>query len=369
MILNLPENRKAIISYLDEVNEDIFISEFVIPFFNSQGYQVFRINSHGPGEHGKDIIFCRYVPMFFENEFLSVQAKAEKITTANIVKFGDQLKRALKIKFAPRSGSGDLSPHYAVFINARKHTNDAHTEFPQLVDSPHIKILSQENVCELIMQSGIAPEILLNKLSIEDSETQSEKDELVYKTLLGNIPAETDELLDHKLKFIKTDLSQKTKDLVIEYIYDRWMQNRSWAGTVKPMKWFDLYFDFFSQKNGSYLLDVIEEFTSTTPSFDAASYTESVVGKIQIETIQWFEDEFVNLCARKILPRPQRNTDILLDKLQAAKEAGIIKKPNIELTDKILLFKRYQKEGNTQKMKKIDEEIFYIIYPDQKPKQ
>lgn len=135
MILKLPENRKMIIDYLEKVDEDTFIDEVVIPFFGSQGYQVYRINSHGPGEHGKDIIFYRHVPIFFESEFIAVQAKAEKVTTANVAKFSGQLSRALNTKFATRSGAGDLYPHYAIFINARKHSNDAYTEFPQHVNS------------------------------------------------------------------------------------------------------------------------------------------------------------------------------------------------------------------------------------------
>ncbi len=47
MILKLPENHKMIIDYLNKVDEDTFIDEIVIPFFGSQGYQVYRINSHG----------------------------------------------------------------------------------------------------------------------------------------------------------------------------------------------------------------------------------------------------------------------------------------------------------------------------------
>ncbi len=57
------------------------------------------------------------------------------------------------------------------------------------------------------------------------------------------------------------------------------------------MKWFDLYFDFFSQKNAKYLLDIIEEFISSTHSFDALPYTKSVISKMQPELIQSFEDE------------------------------------------------------------------------------
>jgi hypothetical protein len=114
MILKIPENRKKIIEYLEEVNEDPFINEFIIPFFNSQGYQTYRINSHGPGEHGKDIIFCKYIPFFFENEFIAVQAKAEKVTSSNTSKIGDQIKRTLNTPFTSRSGTGDLTPHYAI---------------------------------------------------------------------------------------------------------------------------------------------------------------------------------------------------------------------------------------------------------------
>jgi len=84
MILTLPENRKKIVEYLDNISEDDFIEEFIIPFFGSHGYQVYRINTHGPGEHGKDIIFCRYVPIFFESEFIAVQAKAERVKSSNV---------------------------------------------------------------------------------------------------------------------------------------------------------------------------------------------------------------------------------------------------------------------------------------------
>ena len=57
MILRIPENRKVIIEYLKNINEDNFMEEIVIPLFTSNGYYVYRINTHGPGEHGKDIIF------------------------------------------------------------------------------------------------------------------------------------------------------------------------------------------------------------------------------------------------------------------------------------------------------------------------
>ncbi len=57
-----------------------------------------------------------------ENEFVSVQAKAEKVTTSNVTKFSDQLKRALRTKFAQISWSGELLPHYWV-IPLRQQTS------------------------------------------------------------------------------------------------------------------------------------------------------------------------------------------------------------------------------------------------------
>jgi hypothetical protein len=366
MILKLPENRKKIIDYLNCVDEDTFINEFVIPFFCSQGYQVYRLNSHGPGEHGKDIIFVRYIPIFFENEFISVQAKAEPVTTSNVEKFGSQLKRALKTKFAPHSGSGDLCSHYAVFINARKHSNDAYTEFPQLVNSPHGKILSQENVCELIMQFGIAPERLLGQLSMSTPEIQSKEDSVVVETILGNNPADLDSLLDHKLKLLRDKIDYTTKELVIDYVYERWESDRTWIGTVKPMKWFDTYFDFFSEKSSKYLLTIFDELLSSTPSFDAFSYTESVVKKITPELLAPIENDFINLCARRSVSYPKDKTEYLYKKLKEFVDSNLIKSTtNRSIAEKVLLIEKYRKEGKSEERKKLEEDLCYFLYPDE----
>ena len=364
MILKLPENRKMIIAYLNKVDEDTFIDEIVIPFFGYQGYQVYRINSHGPGEHGKDIIFCRYVPAFFENEFIAVQAKAENVTTANVKKFSDQLTRALKTKFASRSGSGDLSPHYAVFINARKHSNDAYTEFPQLVDSKHAKILSQENVCELILQSGIAPQHLLDKLSTSSKDTQSQEDKLVIDTILTNNPADIDNLLEHKLKFLKDEIGTRTKEIVIDYIYDRWQMDRSWSGTVKPMKWFDQYFDFFkSEKQFKYLLEVFEELTASNPSYEALSYTSSVVRKVTPEMLSYISDDFIHFCARRILSIKNEYDNLVLRKLDKLQEEKLINKKELNEMAKLIL-KFREDELDDSEYKEVKNKIDSFAYPE-----
>lgn len=365
MILKLPENRKKIIDYLNKVNEDTFIDEFVIPFFGSQGYQVYRINSHSSGEHGKDIIFCKYVPVFFENEFISVQAKAEQVTTSNVSKCSEQLTRALKTKFAPRSGTGDLYPHYAVFVNARKHSNDAYTEFPQLVNSQHVKILSQENVCELILQSGVAPKHLLEQLSMSTPNVQSKEDKVIFETILGNIPAKIDNLLDHQIKFLKDKIAPKTKELIIDYIFDRWEMDRSWAGTVNPMKWLNLYFDFLSLKHSKYLLRVFDELLSSTASFNALPYTQSVVKKITPELLASIEDEFIKYCAQRSRSYPRERIEYLFEKLKEFVDSKLIKDSNnLVLAEKVLLIDKYRHEKKTKK-KKIEEEVCNILNPDE----
>ena len=141
MILNSPENRKAVTEYLEALNEDEFIDDFVIPFFSSHGFYLYRAADHGPGEHGKDLIFYRHIPMFYDNEYLVIQAKSEKLTTRNVQKFSSQIKRALDVPFNPKSGGGELRAHYAIFINSKRHANDADFEFHKMVaDSQHVKI-------------------------------------------------------------------------------------------------------------------------------------------------------------------------------------------------------------------------------------
>lgn len=365
MILTIPENRKKIIDYLNSVDEDTFLEEFVIPFFGSQGFQVYRINSHGPGEHGKDVIVCRYVPIFLENEFIVIQAKAEQVTTSNVNKFSDQINRALKTKFAPRSGNGELYPHYAVFINARKHSNDAYTEFPQLVNSVHIKILSQENVCDLIIQTGIAPHHLLKQLSKNTPEDQSKEDKLVFKIILGNDPSEIDNLLDHKLKFLKDEITTKTKELVIDYIYDRWQMDRSWSGTVKPMKWFDVYFDFFTEKHSKYLLTVFDELMSSTPSFEAMPYTRSVIRKIKPELLSSIEEEFILYCAERVVSYPRDNIVSLIDKLDELYQADMIKDSKLrKIAHTIISIEDRKNKLSKEGYKKAEEAVYDFLYPD-----
>jgi hypothetical protein len=366
MLLNTPENRLAITEYLENVGEDSFIKEFIIPFFSSNGYYLYRINSHGPAEHGKDIIFYRHVPIFYDNEYVVVQAKSEKVIPSNVERCSSQMVRALKISFKPKSGGPNLNPHYAIFVNSKKHTNDAYIEFQELIkEYPHIKILSQENVCELIIKTSIAPKHLLDKLSKNISENQTQEDEMVLSAILSNIPSEMDDMLDHKMKFIKDKLSAQTKELVITYILDRWHKDMSWDGTYKPMKWLDTYFEFISENQLEQLFDVFNELSSSTPSFKALPYTKSVVEQIHPAQIKHIEKDFVDFVARRVISYPKDNIDVFFDKIRQYSESDIeIDKASNETINKILLYQDAKRRRDKEECKRLDTELYYIAHPD-----
>ena len=338
MLLRIPENRIAITKYLNRIDEDSFIEEFVIPFFQSYGFQVYRINQHGPGEHGKDIIFARYVPLFLDSEYVSVQAKAETVKASNVSHFAHQLNRALKVPFPSRSGQGELLPNSAVFLNARKHTNDATREFSRLLDTPQfVRILSQENICDLILDSGIGPAQLISKLSQSGISELSEQDRFVYDILMNNEPRAVEQLFDYQLELIRHNISPSIKEMVIDAILLRWRQDPSWVGTVKPMMWLDRYFDFFTERQSPYLLDIIGELTSSAPSFKAASYTYSVVKKITPQMLAPQAEEFSRLCAEMTVSYGRQDSPLVWEKLRELDASGLVNNPEtVELIRKTL---------------------------------
>jgi len=365
MILRIPENRKVIIEYLKNINEDNFMEEIVIPLFTSNGYYVYRINTHGPGEHGKDIIFFRYNPLFFENDYIAVQAKAEILKISNVEEFASQIKRAMKIRFPSKSGQGDLLPGGVIFINARKHTNEANVEFPQLIGEyfQFVRILSQENVCDLILNSGIGPKTLIDKLALADTEIINVDDRLVYDVLMWGNPAEIDKLFDHQLRLIRSNISHKVKKMVIETINLRWQQDRSWEGTFKPMKWFDDYFDFFDPRQYSYLQDILEEYTSLSPSFKAEPHTRSIVNKIKPEMLATQAKWFIYFCGRLSLGGGSENRVVVIKKLEELYNSDLVSSPDLkQLMEKILKFRELRRGDND--FGKLGDEIEQIVYPE-----
>lgn len=367
MLLKTPENRNSIIRYLKRIDEDSFIEEFVFPFFTSFGFQVYRINSHGPGEHGKDIILSRYLPYFLDTEYVAVQAKAETVNASNVDKFARQVNRSLKVSFPSKSGQGNLLPNSAIFINARRHTNDANVEFPELIDNPqYVRILSQENVCDLIMNYGIGPEKLISKLSQADSESMSQDDKTVY-TALMNEPNSIDHLLDHQLPLIRHKISRRLQEMVIDAINHRWKEDSSWSGTVKPMKWFDMYFDFFTERQYPYFLDIFKELTSSSKSYDAEYYTQSVVRKTSPQMWATQAKEFIYESAEASINIGSMNKDIALNKLQELYSSDLVSEQKLKAlmrrTIKLLKLSRRDDEYS-----ELYDKISKTLYPERKRK-
>ena len=320
MLTNTPENRAEINRYLEQVSEDDFIDDFIIPFYSSHGYYLYRINSHGPGEHGKDLLFYRHVPIFFDNEYLAIQAKAESIGTGNVIKFKDQLFRAIGTPFNTKSGNGTQKPNYVVLINARRSTNDGDTEINRLIDGfPNIKVLTQENVCELILKTGIAPNSLLSRLAICEAavSTRTDEDRLIIDILLKSQPANIDQLFDHQLALIKNSISIDVKEMAITYLFNLWENDRSWDGTIKPMKWLNKYFDLIQPRQFPLLINVLSELTSSTPSYRAQSDTYQVSNKITSVMMESSVTELLKLCARIFTDqKPYKNIPLnLLEEL------------------------------------------------------
>ena len=271
MILNSPENRHSINEYLESVNEDEF--------------------------------------------------------TISIV---DQLKRAYGTPFSLRSGGGHARPHYAILVNARRHSNDADKELNDLLsEDPHFKILSQENVCELIIKSGVAPRPLLDQLSTDIPSALTPEDRLVYDALVTGTPADANACLDNQLGLIESRISQDTKELVIEYIHQRWMQDKSWDGTVSPMRWFNRFFGFISENQLPYLIPILEEYCSTNPSFAARSDTTAIVGKIGTSHLLPIAEEFIRFCAERTLSMVPRNMGTLVVKITELLESEQVADPTL----------------------------------------
>jgi len=299
MILHNSYNRSLILEYLETVSEDDFIEHVIIPFFAKTGYSLFRHNTHGPGEHGADLIFTRYVPVFLESEYVIIQAKAEKVTAGNVTKLADQLTRAYKISF-PGKSSAKLRANYAVLINARKHTNEANSEFAELTDkNNNIKVLAQDNILDMVLRLDILIEPLKDLLEKGQLVNLSFEDRVREIIFSGNNDL-INKLLDKDLKIETLPLSDELKGLIINYTFQKWSEDQSWAAIARPIMWLNSYFDYIQPFQFNQLLRVLEEYTYSYRSKAALSDTIAVVNKITIKQIKTFEAEFLRVIVKLV---------------------------------------------------------------------
>lgn len=309
MLIKSSKNRSEIKKYLEDVSEDDLINDVIVPFYSSLGYSVLRIVTHGPGEHGKDLIVYRYSSAIFGNEYIAIQAKAQKVDVRNITDMANQLIRALRTPIKDISGIGEFLPNYVIHFNSKTVTNDAHWEFPYLVDGKdNIKIISQDNVVDLMLNNDIVPEKIAGNLE-KANELQDDLNRNIQLTLYSGSSMHIDAMFENVIPISKANINDDTQHMLVEYIFKRWHDDKSWAGTVKPMKWLDDCFEFMSVEQYKYLMEVIDEYTATYPSHDAAASVYRIVNKIKLEHYKEIKDYFIETSIREF--RFDKKTDLM----------------------------------------------------------
>jgi len=320
MIPKTASNRRVIISYLEQCSEDELIDDVVIPMLNCNGYSLIRKVTHGPGEHGKDIVFSKFNTAFLDMEYVVVQAKAIAVSPGNVVDFANQLIRALRTPITGLNGANEVFPNYVVFFNSKRISNDANFEFPYLIDGKNnIKLIHQDLAYELMANNSIIPDIIQRQLTIEDVH-HDRQEQQILNILSNNKTNEIDSLFNLILPTYH-NLSDTIKAVIIEYIFNTWNEDKSWDGTVRPMKWLLKYFSFIQPSQYPKLKEICSEYFNEYHSYEARANTVEVFKKITSDMIEEFKSDFVIAVASQI--SHQKDDRIAFDKMNGIDENGL----------------------------------------------
>lgn len=278
--LNTSENRRIITTYLDGLSENTFISDVVIPLMGNLGYSLVRINDHGPGEAGKDIIFQKPSVVLNTPEYVSIQAKAQPINTSNINPICQSLLTAYKVPFQGLIPGEMHRPNTVLLMSARRASNDAITQSGHLVEgNQNIRFLFQEHICDLMISTGTVPLSIAQELerTIEGAENEFGRE--VRRTLLSGNPSQIEDLLENRFFTIADQVDTETIKAVFEYIMHRWDQDPTWDGRVKPIKWIRVNLHFMSKQVEGGIIDRIlsEYFSSRYYSYEAENDTREII--------------------------------------------------------------------------------------------
>lgn len=135
--------------YIKDLNEDTLIENIIIPLYQKRGYLLIKRPSHGPGEHGKDIIFR--IESFHRPIYHAIQAKAEKINVNNVGKVIDQAKAAFNVSFKDLYSNFETKVDFVEVITSGKVTDDAEKRFyDEINNRRHITIIGGEQLIDLI---------------------------------------------------------------------------------------------------------------------------------------------------------------------------------------------------------------------------
>ncbi len=133
---------------ISSMSEDELILNVIIPYYSHQGYKLIKKPNHGPGEHGKDIIFKKQDDI--ETIYIAIQAKAIAIKSKNIGTIIDQARSAYEIPFINPITNQDERVSKVYLITSKNVSNDAQTAFSHKIpDKRYFEIIDGERLLNL----------------------------------------------------------------------------------------------------------------------------------------------------------------------------------------------------------------------------
>ena len=139
--------------YIRNLDEDTLIDRVIIPLYQKRNFVLIRRPLHGPGEHGKDIIF-RKKDSFPTPVYHAIQVKAVKIDVNNVGKIIDQARAAFNVSFTDPYFNNQTKVDFVDVITSDRVTDDAEVRFYEEVpDRRHINLIRGEQLLDLIEQT------------------------------------------------------------------------------------------------------------------------------------------------------------------------------------------------------------------------
>ena len=127
---------------------------------------------------------------------------------------------------------------------------------------------------------------------------------------MADEPRKVDHLMAHELALVAGEVSDRIEKMVIDFAFEKWDEDQSWDGTVRPMRWLAEHFDFIQPEQFRHLIRVIREYTASNPSYAAASDTSRIFRRIGPQHIVTFADDFVRLAAAVVRNKTDHWQDV-----------------------------------------------------------
>ena len=139
--------------HIRNLDEDSLIAKVIIPLYQKRNFLLIHRPPHGPGEHGKDIIF-KEKDSFPTPIYHAIQVKAVNINVNNVGKIIDQARAAFNVSFIDPYLNTRTKVDFVEVITSGRVTTDAETRFYEEVpDRRHITIINGEQLLDLIEQT------------------------------------------------------------------------------------------------------------------------------------------------------------------------------------------------------------------------